>query len=107
MKKTTDGEASLPVLKTIGEHLRELRIAKGFDSQEQFATHHGLARVQYWRLERGVANLTFKTLAKILAIHGLTIEEFFEIILKKKAAVRNNKSFSVDGKGSNTASPSQ
>lgn len=93
MKKASiEKKVSLPVLTTIGHHLKLLRLAKGYDTQEQFAAAHDLPRIQYWRLEKGVANLTFKTLARVLAIHDLTIEEFFAMILKKKNGRLNKES---------------
>lgn len=77
-------KSPLEILEVIGHHLKQLRLAKGYTSQEDFAFDHDLPRVQYWRMEKGVANLTFRSLAKVLAIHGLTIEEFFTIILEKR-----------------------
>ena len=61
----------------IGERLTELRRKKGYTSYETFAFDHGLPRVHYWRIEKGKANITFKSLMRILAIHNLTFEEFF------------------------------
>jgi hypothetical protein len=71
-------------LQTIGDKLAELRLKKGYQSQMQFSADHGLSHIQYWRMEKGAANLTFKSLDKVLSIHGLTIEQFFESISKKK-----------------------
>lgn len=61
----------------IGQRLIDLRKKKGYTSSESFALEHELPRVQYWRIEKGKANLTFKSLIKILQIHNLTFEEFF------------------------------
>lgn len=61
----------------IGEKLKELRIAKGYTSYEYFAFENNLNRSQYGTYERG-RNMNLTTLVKILAIHGLTIKEFFE-----------------------------
>ncbi|MFD3003105.1 helix-turn-helix domain-containing protein [Pontibacter toksunensis] len=65
------------VLKSIGERLKEIRIQKGYTSYESFALDHDLGRMQYWRLEKGEANLTIRTLLKVLTIHGMTLQEFF------------------------------
>lgn len=89
MKKATV-KAPLEILEVIGYHLKQLRLAKGYSSQEEFAFDYDLPRVQYWRMEKGVANLTFKSLAKVLAIHGLTIEAFFQMILEKKQLENKN-----------------
>lgn len=60
----------------IAEKIKELRIEKGFTSHETFAYEYEFNRVQYWRIEKG-QNITLKTLLKILAIHNLSLEEFF------------------------------
>jgi transcriptional regulator with XRE-family HTH domain len=60
-----------------GRKLTELRIRKGYKSHETFAFDYDLPRAQYWRLEKGKVNFTIRTLTKVLAIHKLTVEEFF------------------------------
>ncbi|MEP2669084.1 MAG: helix-turn-helix domain-containing protein [Cyclobacteriaceae bacterium] len=70
------------LLKRIGRKLKELRKKKGYTSHEDFAFDHDIPRVQYWRLEKGQTNLTMKSLIKLLAIHGLTAEEFFHTLYK-------------------------
>jgi transcriptional regulator with XRE-family HTH domain len=67
------------VLKKIGERLKQLRIEKGYSSYEQFAWDNELNRVQYWRMESG-ANVTIKSILKVIEIHNLTLEEFFKNI---------------------------
>ena len=67
-------------LLTIGDKLTELRKQKGYSSHETFAFDFDLPRVQYWRLEKGKSNFTIKTLMKILAIHNLTVNEFFQAV---------------------------
>lgn len=62
---------------TIAEKIKTLRKEKGFTSHETFAYENDLNRVQYWRVEAG-KNITLKTLLKILAIHNLSLEEFFK-----------------------------
>ena len=61
----------------IGEHIRSLRIEKGYSSAEIFAYEHDLNRVSYWRMEKG-CNMTIHSLLRILSIHCLTLKEFFE-----------------------------
>jgi transcriptional regulator with XRE-family HTH domain len=72
----------------IGERLTEFRKKKGYTSYESFALDFDLPRVQYWRLEKGKANFTLATLAKILGIHNITLEEFFFTLRIKHRAAR-------------------
>ncbi len=60
----------------ISQKIKELRTKKGYSSAENFAYDNELNRVQYWRVESG-ANITLKTLLKILDIHQITLSDFF------------------------------
>jgi hypothetical protein len=71
-KKTLDA-----VMEQIGLTLAQLRLAKGYDSIKEFTTEFGLPMIQYWRIEKGKANVTLKSLYKLLAIHSLTLQQFF------------------------------
>lgn len=66
-------------VKLISRKLKSLRLEKGYSSYETFALDHGLDRKQYWRVESG-ANITIKTLVKILAIHNIDPPDFFNTI---------------------------
>ena len=70
-------------LTRIGLKLTYLRKKKGYSSHEDFAYDHDLPRVQYWRMEKGKANITLKSLCKLLAIHDLSVEEFFYQMYKE------------------------
>ena len=70
-------------LERIGAKLTELRKQKGYTSHEDFAYDYEIPRVQYWRIEKGRTNLTIKSLCRLLAIHKLTIEDFFSILHKE------------------------
>ena len=74
--KRVDPDASI---KFISARLKELRKDAGFSSYEDFALQHDLDRKQYWRVENG-ANITLKTLIRILALHGKSLPEFFSEI---------------------------
>lgn len=74
-KKLTPDDTLL----SIGKLLKELRVEKGYTSYEQFAWDNELNRVQYWRMEKG-ANITIKSLLKVLAVHKLTLVEFFTLM---------------------------
>jgi transcriptional regulator with XRE-family HTH domain len=85
MNSTVKDEASMAdTLKLIGKKLLELRIKKGYTSHADFAADFDLPRIQYWRMEKGRANFTLKSLHKVMAIHGLTIEDFFYQISKEQ-----------------------
>ena len=68
------------VLKRIGEKLSMLRIKKGYDNIKEFTLDYDLPLIQYWKIEKGKANITIKSLIKLLAIHKLGVHEFFCMI---------------------------
>ncbi len=70
-------EALSNTLERIGARLTTLRKKKGYSSHEDFAYDFELPRVQYWRIEKGKANITLRSLCRLLSIHGLSVEEFF------------------------------
>ena len=82
--KTVKEQPLDEVLVLIGKKLLELRLKKGYTSHADFAADFGLPPIQYWRMEKGRANMTFKSLTKVLAIHGLSVTEFFEILSASK-----------------------
>jgi transcriptional regulator with XRE-family HTH domain len=63
----------------IAQKIKQLRIAKGYTSYEQFAWDHEINRVQYWRIEKG-SNITIDSLLKVLDIHKISLSEFFSDI---------------------------
>jgi len=65
------------ILEQIGLKLRALREKKGYDSIKEFALDHDLPMIQYWRIEKGKANLTLKSLLRLLSIHSISMEDFF------------------------------
>ena len=70
-------------LAEIGLQLRALRVKAGYSSYADFAWRNGLDKTQYGRMEKG-ANCTFKSLQKVLDIHGLSLQEFFSLIPESK-----------------------
>lgn len=66
----------------ISEHIKKLRIEKGYVSYEYFAWEHKIPRVQYWRMEKG-NNFTIKSLIRVLDAHEISLKEFFESIERK------------------------
>ncbi len=67
------------VIEQIGSRLKHLREQKGFTSYERFAIEYDISRMHYWQIEKGKANITIRTLEKLLEIHEISIEKFFEI----------------------------
>ncbi len=61
----------------VAQKLKKMRIDKGYTSYEQFAWDNEINRVQYWRIESG-ANITIKSLIKVLDAHKITLKDFFE-----------------------------
>lgn len=84
MASVKEEEVLSNLLKRVGRKLKELRKKKGYTSHEDFAFDHDIPRVQYWRLEKGQTNLTMKSLVKLLAIHKLSVEEFFQTLKDSK-----------------------
>jgi transcriptional regulator with XRE-family HTH domain len=72
-----EGKGLNSILQRIGKALGTLRVKKGYNNIKDFAMDNDLPMIQYWRFERGKANITIKTLNKLLSIHRLTIEDFF------------------------------
>jgi transcriptional regulator with XRE-family HTH domain len=68
------------VLIVVGMRLAELREKKGYNTLKEFAEEYDLPQIQYWRMEKGKANITLKSLARILKVHNLTLQEFFCMI---------------------------
>lgn len=65
------------ILTEIGQGLTELREKKGYETLTNFALKYDLPPNQYWKIENGKANMTIKTLLKLLTIHNVSVEEFF------------------------------
>jgi transcriptional regulator with XRE-family HTH domain len=75
------------ILVNLGDKLAELRVKKGYETLKEFTVKYGLPQIQYWRIEKGKANITLKTLVKILAIHNLTLQDFFGLIIESEQKV--------------------
>lgn len=78
------------ILERIGAKLTALRKKKGYTSHEDFAYDFDLPRVQYWRIEKGKANITLKSLHRLLMIHNLSVEEFFYMLYKDQRDMKKN-----------------
>lgn len=68
------------VLKEIGGRLAHMREKSGYPTLKEFVDKHDLPEVQYWRMEKGKANITLKSLIRILSIHKVSLQDFFCMI---------------------------
>ena len=74
------------ILANVGERLAELRIKKGYSTIKAFTQTYDLPEIQYWRIEKGKANVTLKSLSRILNIHRISLQDFFCLINNEKVA---------------------
>lgn len=77
MKEAKKETSQIPELKQIGERLKELRKAKGYNNYEHIAFDLQMSRSAYWRLENG-ANFELKTLIRVCKLLDVSLEEFFK-----------------------------
>jgi transcriptional regulator with XRE-family HTH domain len=68
----------------IGNRLAEIREKKGYSTIKEFTSRHDLPEIQYWRMEKGKANITLKSLVRILSIHKVSLHEFFCLIANEE-----------------------
>ena len=66
-------------LEKIGNRIKQLRLKAGYTSAEKFAYEHGIDRTQYARYERG-EDMRITSLLKVVAAHGLSLQDFFKIV---------------------------
>ena len=69
----------------LGGKLQALRTKKGFLTSDAFSEKFDLPRAQYSRMESGDTNITVKSLLRILEIHGLSLEDFLCVDVRKAA----------------------
>ncbi len=62
----------------VGARIRELRIAKGYSSYEDFAYKHDMGTSQLGRYERGDTFIQLDTLIRVLDALGVTFFDFFD-----------------------------
>lgn len=77
MERTMKAKTFQTFLRRIGDGLTLLRKQRGYENITDFTRDFNLPMIQYWRIEKGKANVTLKSLAKLLAIHNLHPEDFF------------------------------
>ena len=69
--------------KRVGEQIKFIRESKGIKNYEKFAIRNDLDRAHYWRIEKGEANLTLKTLCNVLNKLDTKIEDFFQQLAER------------------------
>jgi transcriptional regulator with XRE-family HTH domain len=65
------------ILKRLGTRIREIRIQRGFKSQEAFADYCKLHRTFVGHLETGRKDFRLTTIIRVAAVLGLTMQELF------------------------------
>jgi len=71
--------------KRLGNRIREIRIKRGFKSQEEFADYCKLHRTFIGHLETGGKDFRLTTIIRVAEVLGLTMQELF-------AGIENDKS---------------
>lgn len=66
------------IVKKIGSRIKQLRLAAGHTSQEQFAYSNDLDRSQLGKYERGESDMRISSLVKIFIALDVTPTEFFK-----------------------------
>jgi transcriptional regulator with XRE-family HTH domain len=75
-KKPAGTKKKSPDIAKLSKRIKDLRIAKGYNSAEAFALDNELSRTHYGRWERG-SNITYINLLKLAEAFDVTLEEFF------------------------------
>ena len=76
MSKIESSDAFESLKANIGKELKKLRVNAGYKSYEVFAWDNKISRIQYWKMEKGT-NCTLKSLKRVLDIHDLRMDTFF------------------------------
>lgn len=76
MKPLTKSEKE--VLELIGKKLKEMRVQSGYTSYETFAFDNDINRMQYWRMEKGLSNISMATLLRVMEVYKISLKDFFK-----------------------------
>ncbi|MDG1058952.1 MAG: hypothetical protein P8O94_06985 [Flavobacteriaceae bacterium] len=76
MSKIESSDAFESLKANIGKELKRLRVNAGYKSYEVFAWDNKISRIQYWKMEKGT-NCTLKSLKRVLDIHDVNMDTFF------------------------------
>ncbi len=75
-KKSAGAKKKSPEITKLSQRIKDLRVAKGYNSAEAFALDNELSRTHYGRWERG-SNITYINLLKLAEAFDVSLEEFF------------------------------
>lgn len=76
-------EKTLYLVVALGSYIKELRIKKGYISRKKFADEYDLNDSNLSRIERGLGEIKFVTLLKILQALDITPSEFMKELENK------------------------
>ena len=76
-------EKTLHLAVVLGSYIKELRIKKGHISRKKFADEYDLNDSNLSRIERGLGEIKFVTLLKILQALDITPSEFMKELENK------------------------
>lgn len=65
------------ILRRLGQRIREVRIQRGFKSQEEFADYCNLHRTMLGHLETGRKDFRLTTIIRLANALGVTLSELF------------------------------
>ena len=80
MSKIESSDAFESLKANIGKELKRLRVNAGYKSYEVFAWDNKISLIQYWKMEKGT-NCTLKSLKRVLDIHDVRMDTFFNSLL--------------------------
>lgn len=80
------------ILRLLGRRIRELRIQRGFTSQEAFADYVGVHRTFMGHLETGRKDFRLTTLIRVSTALGVSLSQLFSEVDGGKTAGRARKS---------------
>ena len=86
----------LEILQHLGKHIREVRIQKGFSSQEKFADHCGVHRTFMGHVETGRKDFRLSTIIRIAEALGISLSELFAGVETKESPSTRIRSRKVD-----------
>lgn len=76
MKMQVKNDKTLHLSITIGLYIKELRIKKGYLSRKKFADEYDINDSNLSRIERGLGEVKFVTLLKILQALDISLADF-------------------------------
>ena len=75
--KADDSTQVQEELNKLAQRIKELRLKKGYQSYENFAYDHGIARAQFGRYESGKDDLRYSSLVKVIKALDISLRDFF------------------------------